>query len=318
MSAELAIAAGTNASLGTKTAAADANGPAQAKLAELLARLTTAKAAFLDAAVTSRASAADYTPARAALLDRLDTTVSSRLAAASYTAPDNTSIGTTLTQVGVLHNTRIPGVVQPQTGDAYARLGAPVGASHSADVAAVKAQAVVIEGYVDALETRIPGTVQPQTGDSYARLGAPVGASISADIATLDGKVMRRSMTDKAPDIFVLAAASGPAGGNGGYGSWGNIGSVGSDVDIYAVGFSTDSGAARVIRVQLGWGSAAKATFFAALPVGDWTAMLGVATLPMLIHLPEPLRLPSGTTLQMRVWNYGNAVDKGGAIIYYQ
>lgn len=47
----------------------------------------------VDAAVTSRASATDYTTTRAAKLDNLDATVSSRLAASGYTAPDNTSIG---------------------------------------------------------------------------------------------------------------------------------------------------------------------------------------------------------------------------------
>src|SRR6202030_256140 len=41
-----------------------------------------------------------------------------------YTAPDNTDIATLITQVGVLFTTRIPGVVQPQTGDSYARIGA--------------------------------------------------------------------------------------------------------------------------------------------------------------------------------------------------
>ena len=69
-----------------------------------------------------------------------------------------------------------------QTGDAYARLGAPAGASVSADVAAVKTD-------TGTLTTRIVGTLdtgthKPQTGDAYARLGAPAGASISADIAT--------------------------------------------------------------------------------------------------------------------------------------
>jgi hypothetical protein len=65
----------------------------------------------------------------------------------------------------------------PQTGDNFARLGAPAGASVSADIAAAKAD-------TGTLTTRIPGTVQPQTGDAFARLGAPIGASISADIQT--------------------------------------------------------------------------------------------------------------------------------------
>lgn len=123
---------------------------------------------------------------------------------------------------------RVPGTIQPQTGDAYARLGAPAGASTAADIAAVKsdsggiatllsrlgvpvgatisadiagvpntvwaAGARTLTGQSDSsgvttLLTRIPGTVQPQTGDSYARLGAPAGASHSADIAAIPGAV---------------------------------------------------------------------------------------------------------------------------------
>lgn len=47
----------------------------------------------VDAAITSRASATDYTTARAAKIDNLDVSVGSRLAASGYTAPDNTTIG---------------------------------------------------------------------------------------------------------------------------------------------------------------------------------------------------------------------------------
>jgi hypothetical protein len=71
--------------------------------------------------------------------------------------------------------TRVPGVIEPQTGDSFARLGSPVGANVSADIAGIKSES-------GTLVTRIPGTVQPQTGDSFARLGVPAGASVSADI----------------------------------------------------------------------------------------------------------------------------------------
>src|SRR5581483_730560 len=77
-----------------------------------------------------------------------------------------------------------------QTGDSYARLGAPAGASIAADLAEIEAETDGIAALptgdtsgVTTLLSRIPGTVQPQTGDSYARLGAPAGASVSADIA---------------------------------------------------------------------------------------------------------------------------------------
>jgi hypothetical protein len=74
-----------------------------------------------------------------------------------------------------------------QTGDAYARLGAPAGASVSADIATRAASATALStatwtgaraGYLDNINGHAA-----QTGDTFARLGAPVGASISADVA---------------------------------------------------------------------------------------------------------------------------------------
>lgn len=95
----------------------------------------------------------------------LDATVSSRLASASYTAPDNTSItgikaktdSLTFTVAGqVDSNTLKIGGTTQTAGDIFARLGAPAGASMSADIAGI-----------------------------LTRLGAPAGASVSADIAAV-------------------------------------------------------------------------------------------------------------------------------------
>ena len=58
-----------------------------------------------------------------------------------------------------------------QTGDSFARLGAPAGASVSADIATVDAN-------VDA--------VLVDTADMQPKLGTPAGASLAADIATVD------------------------------------------------------------------------------------------------------------------------------------
>lgn len=91
-----------------------------------------------------------------------------------------------------------------QTGDSYARLGAPAGASVSADI-------LVIDNLVDDLETRLTALRAgyldnlnghtAQTGDNFARLGAPVGASISADIQTVDTVVDAVKLkTDNLPD----------------------------------------------------------------------------------------------------------------------
>lgn len=80
----------------------------------------------------------------------------------------------------------------PQTGDSFARLGAPAGVSIAADL-------VAIEALVDDLESRLTAARAsyldnlnghtPQTGDSFARLGAPAGVSVSADIAAINAYV---------------------------------------------------------------------------------------------------------------------------------
>lgn len=84
-----------------------------------------------------------------------------------------------------------------QTGDAFARLGAPAGASVSADIAAVKSDSGAIKTQTDKLAFTVPNqvdanvldwksaTAPAMTGDAFARLGAPAGASVSADIAAI-------------------------------------------------------------------------------------------------------------------------------------
>lgn len=83
------------------------------------------------------------------------------------------------------------------TGDAFARLGAPAGASVSADVAAVKVDTAAVKVKTDSLTFTVAGqadanvidwksaTAPAMTGDSFARLGAPAGASVSADVAAV-------------------------------------------------------------------------------------------------------------------------------------
>lgn len=76
------------------------------------------------------------------------------------------------------------------TGDAYVRLGAPAGASVSADIAA---QPASIWNYPSASATTVGSLgkriVDYLTGDIFGRIGAPVGASISADIAALPASI---------------------------------------------------------------------------------------------------------------------------------
>lgn len=143
-----------------------------------------------------------------------------------------------------------------QTGDSFARLGAPAGASVSADIAAIKAETAAIlvdtgttlDGNITAIKAKTDsltftvagdvdcnvqswaGAAAPaMTGDAYARLGAPAGASVSADIAavksdsaailvdtgtTLDGKIdtidtnVDSILADTGTDGVVVAAGS--------------------------------------------------------------------------------------------------------------
>jgi hypothetical protein len=67
-----------------------------------------------------------------------------------------------------------------ETGDAFARLGAPAGASVSADIAAIEDQTDEI-GAAGAGLTAADDSVM-------TRLGAPAGASVSADIAAIEGQ----------------------------------------------------------------------------------------------------------------------------------
>jgi hypothetical protein len=112
----------------------------------------------------------------------------------------------------------IPQTVQvytsfPQTGDSFDRLGAPAGASVSADIAAIEAQtddigsagaglsavpwnaawdAEVQSEVTDALNAYDPPTRTEATSDKdevLTRLGSPAGASVSADVADVEGKV---------------------------------------------------------------------------------------------------------------------------------
>lgn len=89
----------------------------------------------------------------------------------------------------------------PQTGDNYARLGAPAGASVSADVAAVKSDTAAVKTQTDKLTFTVANqvdsnvldwkssTAPAMTGDAFARLGAPAGASVSADVAAIKALV---------------------------------------------------------------------------------------------------------------------------------
>ncbi|MGH7510889.1 MAG: hypothetical protein ACREMZ_15660 [Gemmatimonadales bacterium] len=109
----------------------------------------------------------------------------------------------------------------PQSGDAFARLGAPIGASISADVADIEGKVDELEGRLTSGRATLLDQLDPVTAGTLAneveavkaktdnlpadpadqsliiaatdaimgRLGAPAGVSVSADIADVEGKV---------------------------------------------------------------------------------------------------------------------------------
>lgn len=76
------------------------------------------------------------------------------------------------------------------TGDAFARIGAPVGASISIDLAAVKTVADAVKAKTDNLppDPADASDILTSTNAIYNRVGAPAGASIAADIAAVNSK----------------------------------------------------------------------------------------------------------------------------------
>jgi hypothetical protein len=107
-----------------------------------------------------------------------------------------------------------------QTGDSFARLGAPAGASVSADIADLPtvaefdARTLVAASYFDPAADTVANVTTvatltghtAQTGDSFARLGAPAGVSVSADIADLPTVAEFNARTLVAASYFDPAA----------------------------------------------------------------------------------------------------------------
>lgn len=104
-------------------------------------------------------------------LSNLDAAVSTR---STYAGGDTSGVTTLLSRI---IGTLATGTHNPQSGDAFARLGAPAGASVSADVAAVKLQTAAIEADTQDLQTQI--------GTAGANLSAADDAVIAA-IAALN------------------------------------------------------------------------------------------------------------------------------------
>jgi len=85
--------------------------------------------------------------------------------------------------------TDLPGVAQ--TGDAYERLGAPAGASHAADVAAVKTDTAAIKTKTDSLTFTVAGYVDANTlkVGGTTQTARDIGASVLLSNGTGTGQV---------------------------------------------------------------------------------------------------------------------------------
>lgn len=117
-------------------------------------------------------------------------------------APSDSSGVTTL--LSRVTGTLAAGTHNPQSGDAYSRLGAPAGASVSADVAAVKAETASIQSDTNDIQTRLPAalvggkmdsTGGPTSGDiadavwDEARAGHVAAGSFGEGVASVQGDV---------------------------------------------------------------------------------------------------------------------------------
>lgn len=98
-----------------------------------------------------------------------------------------------------------------QTGDSFARLGAPAGASVSADI-------VVIDNFVDDLETRVPDTIslaninaEVDTALNTAIPGGPVANSVNERLVAIDDLTQAAGGGDLAAILIDVTGIGGSA-----------------------------------------------------------------------------------------------------------
>jgi len=100
-----------------------------------------------------------------------------------------------------------------QTGDAFARQGAPAGASISADIAAVKSDSAAIKAKTDNLPAAPAdeSLIIAATNAINSKLGNPAGASVSADIAAVKSDTGSTSTTVAAINAKTTNLPAAPA-----------------------------------------------------------------------------------------------------------
>lgn len=112
--------------------------------------------------------------------------INGAIAAATFAANALDAVWATATRVltAATNITSTGGTTVPQTGDSFARLGAPAGASVSADVAAVKLQTGAIETDTQDIQNRLPAAL---TGAGNLKADAQV-VSDKTDYALTSGE----------------------------------------------------------------------------------------------------------------------------------
>lgn len=103
----------------------------------------------------------------------------------------------------------------PQTGDSFARLGAPAGASIEADIAAIKTDTGAVKVVTDKLGTTIDsnGRVQLQNGTSTGQISLTSGGVTLADTVTHGGSTakLRLGSSSTTPAVHITHSGSVPA-----------------------------------------------------------------------------------------------------------
>jgi hypothetical protein len=169
------------------TASVNQTGDSYARIGAAGASLTAlgdTRIANLDATVSSRNATTPPTvvairtemDSNSTKLANLDATISSR---STYAGADTSGTTTLLT--------RIPGTISAQTGDAYARLGAPAGASVSADVLAVKTDTAAVKVKTDNLPASpaAVGSAMTLSGDLTSTMKTSVTTAATAATPTV-------------------------------------------------------------------------------------------------------------------------------------
>ena len=103
----------------------------------------------------------------------------------------------------------VPATVQifsdfPQTGDNFGRVGAPVGASISADIAAIKAETVTILADTNDIQTRLPAALV--SGRIDASVGAMAANVMTAAAAAADLTTELQTGLSTAANLAIVAA----------------------------------------------------------------------------------------------------------------